>query len=404
MQGVNYLIPLLTLPYLTRILGLYNYGALSTAITFIQYAVLFVDFGFNFTATKKIADNSRNRALVSKVFWETIISKCVLAFLAIILCGLIIGSTPKFEPLAILFLIMTPQILGSALFPVWLFQGLEKLSVISIATMLTKLTTIPLLFLMVKTAEDIKTAAIILALPLFLSSLITSFYIYRNRLVEFFPISDLRLLSALKDSFPLFVGTIAISLYILSTPLILSFTSNFSEVGLFVASDKLRTAFIGIFLILGQAIYPRVNVILSEDRSRYWSFIKKLTKLQLALCTVAAILFYAFAPMIAPLLLGNDFHELGKLLKVMAPMIIIVPASVILGNFILLPHGKNKLYAMVPMVIAFLHVIYSFVFCYYWGAFGGAISILLSEILSFLLFFSVCYTYIKPFKGIQKND
>lgn len=391
MQGVSYLIPLVTLPYLTRILGLHDYGALSTAITFIQYAVLFVDFGFNFSATKKIADHRDDFELISLVFWETIYAKMLLALIVIIIFSSIIYFTPQFNGLSILFVVMIPQILGSVFFPVWYFQGVEKLSVISVVTMISKLSSIPLLLLFVHSASDIVMAAIVTSLPLFFTSLISLVFIYQGRLIKKPSFIELNVLNAIKDSVPLFLGTMAISLYILSTPLILGLVSTFEQVGLFVASDKLRTAMIGVFLILGQAIYPRVNALLCDNTNSYWRFIKVLLVLQLLLCSGAFLFFYFLIPIIAPLLLGNGFDGLTDILRIMSPMIILVPTSVILANFILLPHGQKKVYALIPAMTAVLHVLYSFIFCFYFGAFGGALSILLTEILSLSLLLYFCY-------------
>ncbi|MER1744005.1 oligosaccharide flippase family protein, partial [Proteus mirabilis] len=68
MQGINYIIPLITLPYLTRKLGFYEYGMLNTSLNIILYLVLFIDFGFNFSATKDIAKNRNNKLKIKKIY------------------------------------------------------------------------------------------------------------------------------------------------------------------------------------------------------------------------------------------------------------------------------------------------------------------------------------------------
>ncbi|HCR3554786.1 TPA: oligosaccharide flippase family protein, partial [Morganella morganii] len=78
MQGINYLIPLVTLPYLTHTLGGFQYGVLSTVLILVQYTVLFVDFGFNLSSTKKISENRDNNYLVNNIFWNTVFAKLIL--------------------------------------------------------------------------------------------------------------------------------------------------------------------------------------------------------------------------------------------------------------------------------------------------------------------------------------
>ena len=183
----------------------------------------------------------------------------------------------------------------------------------------------------------------------------------------------------------------AISIYTLSTPIILSLVGTYQDVGYYSAADKLRVAMLGVFLVLGQAIYPRANFLLSNDINSYRCFIKKLIKYQLILCSLAAVVFYFIVPVFAMILLGSEFLHIGNILKIMSPMIVIVPASIILANCIMLPHGKIKAFAIIPWITAMLHIVYAYWLCKNYGAIGGSISILITELISFSILFLYCF-------------
>lgn len=391
MQGINYLIPLLTLPYLTHTLGGFQYGILSTVLILVQYTVIFIDFGFNLSATKKISENRDNNDLVSNIFWNTIFSKLILLVFSTFICFILINSIPKYNSLNTIYILFLPQVIGGAIFPIWLFQGKENIAIITFTTITSKLTTLPLLFLFVKSPADLKVASIILSIPMLLSGLISLLYLKKMGIKKPSNISLKSIFGMIKKSFHYFSGNVAISIYTLSTPLILSLTSDYNQVGLYFAADKLRSAALGIFLILGQAIYPRAIFLLKNNKIQYYVFIKKLFKYQLIICSLCSLLFYSILPPIATLILGKDFSNIEIIIKIMSPMIVFIPTSVILANCIMLPHNKTIAYAFIPWITNTIHLIPAVILCYLYGAVGGSISILITEIISFIFLLTYCY-------------
>lgn len=393
MQGINYLIPLVTLPYLTRVLGIYQYGALNTALNIMLYAILFVDFGFNLSSTKSIAKNKHNKYEVSRVFWSTICAKVAISAIILTVMFVFVYHIDKYNEIRVTLYYLVPQLIGNIIFPVWLFQGLERIYIISVLSVLTKIMTIPLLLFFVTSPGDVNAAAAILGVPVFVSGVIAAAVILHWRIIEKINWKKIDIKETIKASAPIFLGSVAISLYTLSTPLILSLVSSFYQVGYFVAADKLRNAILGCFLILGQAIYPRANALLHESIEKYYSFIKKLIIYQVMLSIIGMISFYFIMPVMAPILLGVTFPELSIMIKIMSPMILLIPSSVILANCILLPMDNNRCYAIIPMIAAIIHLPYSFFLAKNYGAIGASVAILITEFISFALLFYVCHKF-----------
>ncbi|MGC2868729.1 MULTISPECIES: oligosaccharide flippase family protein [Proteus] len=396
MQGINYLIPLISLPYLTRKLGFYEYGMISTALNIILYLMLFIDFGFNFSTTKDIAKSRNNKLKIQRIYSATIYSKIIIASISILILLILIRGFQLFNDIESLIYVMLPQLIYAIFFPLWLYQGLEKISFISICSVVSKIITLPLLFFYVKDKNDIYIAGIILSWSYLLPLIINYFYLHKNLpYIKIEKINFSLVLSILKKSSIIFWGSISISLYTLSTPIILSLVSNYDQVGIFTATDKLRIACIGIFLILGQAIYPRVNILLSESKKKYNLFIKKIIIYQISFCSITSLLFFLLMPYLAPILLGNTFIEMKLIIQLMSPMIILIPLSVIISNFILLPHGMNKIYAIIPTITLFFHIIYTIPLSENYGAIGSSIAILITEIISLSLLLISYFFFIK---------
>ncbi len=393
MQVVNYLVPLVTLPYLTRCLGFYNYGVLNVAINIILYIILVVDFGFNLSATREISKYKNNNIKITKIYSDVIFSKITLFITSVIFVSFFIEFMPTYKAISGLVYIMIPQVISSVLFPIWLYQGLEKIGYAALLNVIGKIVTIPLLMIFVKSHNDVNNAAIIISWSTLIPLLI---YFCRSQLPDIkLDFSRLRykyIKSSIISSSTIFLGSIAVSAYTLSTPLILGFVSDFTQVGYFVAADKIRGAFIGGFLIIGQALYPRANILYAENKNEYIYFIKKIIKWQVILCTIASILFYFIMPNVAPLILTGKYssaNELSTIISIMAPMIVLIPLSVILANCVLLPQRRNKEYALVPIITVAVHLMYTFVLSAKWGALGASYSILITELVSGVLLISI---------------
>ncbi|WP_368209881.1 flippase [Aeromonas sp. R4-2] len=385
MQGINYLMPLLTLPYLVRVLGPQHYGELSFALVIAQYCVMLTDFGFNLSSSAKIAKNNQNLKYVSRVYSDTIYSKLLIG---VVVCLCVYVSTfyiEKLESSSNLIAISLIQVFGCALTPIWLFQGLEIMKWFAILTASSKLLCLPLIFIFVKTPDDISLAVAIQA-GVFVLSGVVSVFLTKRLGVKFLPFDGNGIVKSIKDSSVIFIGTFSISLYTLSTPLILGFVSTSYEVGIFSSADKIRGALLGAFIILGNVFYPRVNKLLaSETIWRGYAFIYKILKYQVIISLIVSVLFFYLSPYIVRYYLGDEYLDAIYLLKLMSPMIFLIPMSVVLSNYILLPFGYKRLFSSIPIATSLMHILYVFFLSKQYGALGASIAILITEILSFIL-------------------
>ncbi|MBW5821670.1 flippase [Yersinia enterocolitica] len=383
LQGSNYIIPLLTLPYLTRVLGVEGFGVYSLTLSLAQYFVILIDFGFNLSASKKIAEHQDDPEYISKIFFETLISKSILCLVSIVIVVLLL-ATNSHAVIQRELIYTVLMLIGTTLMPVWFFQGIEKLSVVTNLMIVAKLSMLPLFFIFVHSDTDVKYAVMIQSSMNLLAGIIAIIYIYRKKLVRAIDFSNLRVAYTLKDSFPIFCATLSISLYTMSTTIIIGIFSNVYEVSIFTAADRVKGAILGVFLVLGNAFYPRINSLLVNKKEEAYALIRKIFYWQGALCIIITIFVIAFSKLITQIMFGHEYSEVSNLLVLFSPVYLLIIQSTVLGNYILLPHGHKKSYTILPMISAVIHIPLCAYLASKYGAWGGVLSIIVIETLSFI--------------------
>ncbi|WP_230458510.1 flippase [Yersinia enterocolitica] len=375
LQGSNYIIPLLTLPYLTRVLGVEGFGVYSLTLSLAQYFVILIDFGFNLSASKKIAEHQDDPEYISKIFFETLISKSILCLVSIVIVVLLL-ATNSHAVIQRELIYTVLMLIGTTLMPVWFFQGIEKLSVVTNLMIVAKLSMLPLFFIFVDNDADVKYAVMIQSSMNLVAGIIAIIYIYRKKLVRVVDFSNLRVSYTLKDSFPIFCATLSISLYTMSTTIIIGIFSNVYEVSIFTAADRVKGAILGVFLVLGNAFYPRINSLLVNKKEEAYALIKKIFYWQGALCIIITIFVIAFSKLITRIMFGHEYSEVSTLLILFSPVYLLVIQSTVLGNYILLPHGHKTSYTILPMVSAVIHIPLCAYLASKYGAWGGCFQLL----------------------------
>ena len=154
LQVVQYILPLITLPYQVRVIGVANYGIIAFAAAFVQYFFILTDYGFGICSTKDIATNRHNKNNISHIFNLVIASKFVLLFLSLLILVLAIIFVPKIHENWLVFVLTFINVLGTILFPAWFFVGMERAKYSAVLNIIARLFFLVALFIFVKKADD----------------------------------------------------------------------------------------------------------------------------------------------------------------------------------------------------------------------------------------------------------
>ncbi|CUW09608.1 Putative O-antigen transporter [Serratia grimesii] len=388
-QGVNYIIPLITLPYLVRILQPAGYGSLGFSLAIIQYFTILTDYGFNLSVTQKIAVNRDDKPYISKIFWSVISCKLLLGVGGGVVLSMMLLINDDMYNLRWILIASYITVFGSAIFPVWLFQGKESMGWIALSNITARLTTIPLIFALVKQPEDAWMAGGITGMTSILAGCIALFLIWKNRWVYWIKPDWDTIRKEYQEGWHVFISNAAISLYTTSTTVILGFIAGPIAVGYFVAADKLRQAAQGLISPVSQSFFPRVNSAMAEDHRLGFLVVRKLLAILSIIGVSASAFLFVFSPDLIIIVYGENYEPAITVLRIISFIPIIICLSNVFGIQVLLVLGKKKVFSRVLILSGLVNLSILVPLAYYFKQDGAAISILVTEffVTSAMLYF-----------------
>ncbi|EMJ9261943.1 flippase [Klebsiella pneumoniae] len=384
-QGAAYFLPLITLPYLVRVLGPGQFGVLGFSLSFVQYFTLIVQYGFDLSVTHKIAINKDNKNFVSKVFWGVLICKSGLLAIGALVMLAIVLFVPQVESYSTVIIFSYTSVIGTALLPTWLFQGKEKMGWMAISNISAKVAALPLLFLFIHSPKDTWIVALITGFGFILGSLISFYFIYREKWIEW-SMPDMQMLKdLLREGRYIFVSNIASSLYINSIPVILGLCSGPVAVGIYVAADKIRMALQGLMSPITQVFYPRISYLIATEKSKGMSLIRNLLYKQNFIIMIISLFMVIFSKQIIILFYGETYQPSVSVLAILSPILLSIGISTVLGLQGMLILGMQKEFSQILWIGAILNTIIIFPLIWLEQADGAAMSVLLTETLVALM-------------------
>ncbi|MCM8872940.1 MAG: flippase [Paludibacteraceae bacterium] len=341
LQGLNYLVPILVVPYLMVVLGAEKFGYYGFALAVSQWLLLMVDFGFNLSATKRIAIAMGNQDEVNKIFSSTMYAKIGLLGISFVIL-LLMMLIPQFAIYRKAMALMFIMVIGNAFFPVFLFQGIGKVRIGAIINGIAKISVLPLTFILVKSPDDYETAIILQGMVCIIAAIISALLIANKKWIKITKFKSDEVKEELKESWPLFLSCAATSIYTAMFIIILGFFATAEDVGQYSAADRLMRASCQLILFSTlQVFYPKVSRLAKEDRTAAVRLSSKLLKIITGLMIfIWAILFFGSTMIIE--LLGKDYKGGELLFRIMAFVPIFVGISGILGQCHLLALGNEK--------------------------------------------------------------
>ena len=245
-------------------MGPEKYGLINFAAAFTAYFSIITDYGFNLSATQEISVNRNDRQKVSEIFSSVIASKLILFVVSTILFFICLISFDIFKTDIALFIVSYIGLIGPILFPLWYFQGSEKMNFILIISFIVKLLTMICIFLFIKNFSDYLLLAAIYSSSQIVYGALGFSFILKKFNVRLFKPSLNTIIEQLKVSKNIFVSSLSISIISNSNVFILGLFVDKSTVGYFAAADKIRLAFQSMLGPIFTATFPHVSKLAKE--------------------------------------------------------------------------------------------------------------------------------------------
>ena len=227
LQLFNIIIPLITYPYLTRVLGLTVYGLVAFAQATIPYFMVVINFGFNISATKFISINKNDRHLTSTAINSIYFIKILLFVASFLLLMLLVEVVPKLHENKLLYIVSFGICINEVLLPIWYFQGIERMKYITIINVFTRSIFITLIFLCVRNETDYLLVPAFNTVGAFVGGLISIFIVFKRHHYKFFIPAFGEIKFHYREALPIFASGAVRLIYMSTNKILIGSLINF---------------------------------------------------------------------------------------------------------------------------------------------------------------------------------
>lgn len=369
------LVPLITTPYLSRVLGPTGVGINAYTNSIIQYFILFGSIGVNLYGNRQIAYVRRDRQKLTKTFYEIFFMRGLTILLASLAFFIFLSLTSRYHTY---YLAQFVSLVAAAFDISWFFMGVENFAVTVLRNLVVKIVTLISIFAFVKSESDLVLYILILSLSLLLGNLtlFPSLKKYIGRPI----LQQLNLSHHLLPSLALFIPQIATQVYLVVNKTMLGSMTSVQAAGYFDQSDKIIKMVLAIVTATGTVMLPHVaNAFANGEHEKTRNYLYESFSFVSAIAFPMFFGIMAVASKFVPLFFTNRFRAVIPLMIIEAIVILLIAWSNAIGTQYLLPTNQTRSYTMSVVLGAVVNIIINIPLITLWGAVGAAIATVLSE-------------------------
>ena len=378
LQAGRKLIPLISIPYLARVLGPGGWGTVAFVQAMAEFLVIVIEFGFNISATREVARNRDNPQACGRVMAGVLGAQAMLATGGILVAVIASQFLPVVSDHPKLLIAGLAYAVGQGFTPQWYFQGLERMRLSSVLEVTGKTLSLIGIILFVHSPIDNWKVLALSALAPALTTVVGLGLAYRTIPLKL-PNWEL-VRPAFVMGAPMFVFRSAESLYGVGNAFLLGLFTTPEIVGYFAAAEKIAKAAFGLLNPIRDAIFPRLSRLASSGGKDAAARLARLGAT--AMIAGGAVLgagLFVFAPWACDLLLGGNFEPAVKVLRILSFLPLLLSVTYSIGFQWLLPFGKDGLINRIILSAGLINLILSFLLARPYGHIGMAWAVLTSE-------------------------
>lgn len=338
LQIFTILFPLLTYPYLLRVIGLELYGVIVFAQAIINYVSLVINFGFNMSGARNVAIHKEDKTLLSRIVSSTYLCKFILWFICLIVYLSVISIVPFFQDHYWVYVLSFLLTFNELLLPIWFFQGIEKMKYITIVNLSARLLFVGAIFLFVHEQEDYWLVPLLNGIGAVFAGCLSLYIVLRKEKVKLSvtPVRELKL--AYKESFPLFVSGLSTQIYVNVNKLVIGSFLGMSEVSIYDMADKVLHLMKLPISMMAQAVFPKIS------RERNIRFVNRVMFLVVGVVLLAYVCMFVGSDWIVYFVIGEYLEEASVIMRWLGVSAILVSFNAFMGGNRLVPFEYSSVY------------------------------------------------------------
>lgn len=375
-----YIFPLITIPYISRVLGVSNIGVYSYTYSIVNSLMLFAMLGINNYGNREISKVRDDKKELSKKFFSIYSLQLIISFIICLIYIIYLVFFCKEYRLIFGFQFIS---LISVCFDInWFYFGLEKFKMTINRNLFIKIFSMVLIFLLVKTQNDLWLYTIIMGLGVLLSQIYLVFKL-RNY-VEITKVSFKEISSHLKGCLILFVPVLAYSIYRIMDKTMIGSMASVIELGYYENSEKLINIPISVITALGTVMLPHMSYLMKNDNDKFKEKINNSMELVLILSTTMAMGLFLISKDVSVIFFGSEYLKSGSIIKILSCTIIISAWASVVRTQFLIPQNKDKIYVCSTIGGAILNLVFNIILIREYGSYGACVGTICAELFVML--------------------
>ena len=376
-QILAIIVPLITTPYLSRVLGAENIGIYSYTVSITTYFILFGSLGIGMYGQREVAYVQDDTIKRSKIFYEMFFMKCVTLSISLLIFYLSFCLNGQYINY---YKILIVEIIANIIDISWFFQGLEEFKKTVTRNTIVKLISVICIFTFVKINTDLNKYFIIYVLSTLFGNL--SLWLYLPKYIIKIKLKKLELLKHIKPIIMLFIPQIATQIYVVLDKTMLGLIIfDKSEVGYYEQAQKIVKLLMSIATSLGVVMMPRIAATYaSGDKAKLKQYINKSFSFILMLAFPLMFGTISVANHFVPIFFGNGYGKVVPLLCTISPIIVLIGLSNVIGTQYLLPTKQQNKFTISVCIGAFVNVILNLILIRKYASIGASIATVIAEL------------------------
>lgn len=371
LQIAGYIFPLITIPYLARVIGVDSFGKIAFASAIVVWFQTIADWGFNFTATRDVAKNRDNAEKVSEIFSNVLWARILLMIISFIILLITIQFVPIFHENRAVILVTFLLVPGHIMYPDWFFQAMERMKYITLFNIFAKLLFTIAVFVFVKQKSDFILQPLFTSIGYVVSGVGAMYLILGKWGVKLRKPSLPDIFSTIKGSTDVFLNNIVPNLYNSFSTILLGFYGGAVSNGKLDAGGK----FVGIsqqFMgVISRTFFP----FLSRRIDKHHLYVK----INLYLSITFSVLLFFLAPILIKLFFTAEFYDAIWVLRIMSLSIIFLSLNNVYGTNYMIIEGYEKELRNITFVSSLIGFVISFPLIYFFDYIGAALTVTLTR-------------------------